>query len=121
MLVGPTDHWKTALAKNMWGYRDVPTYRRLRSRIKTGDRLIFYVISPIIGAIGIGTVSGAVFQSNKLTWSDEIASGKVIYKLKFRFRPSQVIEPEMWFEKRSSFQHSVSPKVGMGGYEKLST
>ena len=96
LLVGPVEHWRTALTNRLWGFRDAVTLRTLVSKIADGDWVFFYAKAPVSGVVGLGRVQGGVFTADKPLWPDEVASSGVIYLHRFHVLTTSVLPENSW-------------------------
>mgnify|MGYP001031567624 CR=1 FL=1 len=96
LLSGPPDHWTTAFEHKMWGFRDTPPLKGLVDKLFEGDSLVFYCTAPVSGVIGHGTVVGKVFRGTEPLWPDEKKAGTVIYRHRFGFETSLILDEQDW-------------------------
>lgn len=109
ILTGNEENWATALdSGNIWGVRKGNLVRYWK-KLNKGDILLFYVISPISGLIGVGELESK-FKQDKPLWPDEVREQKVIYPYRFNFKILAVISPEKW---RSEFLSIKDLRVGI--------
>jgi hypothetical protein len=89
ILVGDKDSWIRSLSDNIWGFSNRSVGNWNTSEI--GDYLAFYVTSPFKKIIGYGRITSK-FVSEELTWPDEIAFKKSIWRYRIRFNNLKVLE-----------------------------
>ena len=76
LVVGAKKNWFTAFEyKNIWGLRN--TQRHLWENLNEGDKVFFYVTSPVSGIIGYGIVRTKMIQDKPL-WPEELKGNEVI-------------------------------------------
>ncbi len=94
MAVGTVDNWKEAFEKGkIWGLTD--KQRRHWDALREGDAILFYVMRPIAGIIGYGTVKTKFHQTHPL-WSEEVDKNRVIWPLRFEFNVEYCVAPDKW-------------------------
>lgn len=94
LVVGAFENWKEAFEKgNIWGLKE--RQKHLWTALQEGDMVLFYVIRPVAGVIGYGTVKTKIRQTQPL-WSEEISKDKVIWPLRFEFSVEHCLPPDKW-------------------------
>jgi hypothetical protein len=94
LAVGTIENWKEAFEKsNIWGLRN--RQRRRWDALQEGDGVLFYVMRPVAGIIGYGTVKMKFRQTQPL-WSEEINKNEVIWPLRFEFDVEYCLPPDKW-------------------------
>jgi len=63
--------------------------------LEEGDKLLFYVASPVSGIVGCGRVTTKFRQTNPL-WPDEIRRGTVLWPLRFEYDVEYCLSPQLW-------------------------
>ncbi len=114
LVVGSPQNWRTAFEhKNIWGLRQTQVH--LWDRLEERDTLLFYVTSPVSGAVGHGTVRMKFRQSQPL-WPEEITESKVIWPLRFEFNVEYCLPSDRWQTSKVT-----SPELfPRGGFQALS-
>ena len=109
LVVGAKKNWLTAFEyKNIWGLRKAQ--RHLWENLNEGDKVPFYVTSPVSGIIGYVIVRTKMIQDKPL-WPDELKGNKVIWPLRFEFDVVFCLPLEKWkFQKLSS--KLIWPRAG---------
>lgn len=96
LVVGTPKNWKFAFENgNIWGLKEFREMISLWNFLEEGDKLLFYVASPIKGVIGIGRVTTKFRQTNPL-WPDEVNKGAVLWPLRFEFELEYCLPPSLW-------------------------
>jgi predicted RNA-binding protein len=94
LTVGTLENWREAFQKgNIWGLKE--RQRHLWAILLENDVLLFYVMRPIAGIIGYGTVKTKFHQTQPL-WSEEIDKNEVIWPLRFEFNIEHCLPPNKW-------------------------
>lgn len=94
MAVGTLENWKEAFEKgNIWGLRE--RQRRHWNALQEGDVVLYYVMRPVAGIIGYGTVTTKFRQTQPL-WSEELSKNEVIWPLRFEFDVEHCVPPDKW-------------------------
>lgn len=94
LIVGTSENWKEAFQKgNIWGFRE--KQRHSWGALQEDDVVLFYVIRPVAGIIGYGTVKTKFRQTQPL-WPEELEKNKVIWPLCFEFNVEHSLPPDKW-------------------------
>jgi len=94
LTVGTLENWREAFQKgNIWGLKE--RQRHLWATLLENNVLLFYVMRPIAGIIGYGTVKTKFHQTRPL-WSEEIDKNEVIWPLRFEFNIEHCLPPDKW-------------------------
>lgn len=94
MAIGTLGNWKEAFEKgNIWGLRE--RQRRHWNALQEGDVVLYYVMRPVAGIIGYGTVTTKFRQTQPL-WSEELSKNEVIWPLRFEFDVEHCVPPDKW-------------------------
>jgi len=94
MAVGTLENWKEAFEKgHIWGLRE--KQKRHWSALREGDVVLFYVMRPVAGIIGYGTVKTKFHQTQPL-WFEELDKNEVIWPLRFEFDVEHSLPPDKW-------------------------
>lgn len=96
-LPGSVENWGTGIERKVWGMR--PHFARTWQRLAPEDVLFFYVAAPVQGVVGHGHVL-TKFQGDAPLWPDEIKRREVIYRYRFEFDVSRLLEPQRWIQDR---------------------
>lgn len=107
LVMGKKENWETALAQPLpiWGLKD--RYLGEFSSLNKGDYLIFYVVSPIKGIIGLGSVKDKYIDRQNLIWEEEKRKKKVIWPLRFRIEVNHLLPHHLWSNKSTSLSPIV--------------
>lgn len=73
---------------------------QLAREIADGDRIFFYVTTPVTGIVGFGRVRGKAFRGGKPLWHSEVAHNEVIFVHRFHFRVTRLLDRDLWKSKR---------------------
>ncbi len=96
LVVGTPRNWKFAFENgNLWGLKQFREMKSLWNLLEEGDKLLFYVASPIKGVVGCGKVTTKFRQTNPL-WPDEVRKGVVLWPLRFEFDVEYCLSPLLW-------------------------
>jgi len=93
ILTGNDTNWEVALKNNIWGVR--AGYEELKSQLKVGDYVFFYVARPVSGLIGCGIYTED-YNSMELIWDDEKKASEVLYPIRFKFNVLYVLDKNLW-------------------------
>lgn len=94
MAVGTQANWKEAFRKgNIWGLRERQSHHW--SALQESDIILFYVMRPIAGIIGYGTIKTKFRQTQPL-WSEEVDRNEVVWPLRFEFNVAHCLPPDKW-------------------------
>jgi len=94
MAVGTQANWKEAFRKgNIWGLRERQSHHW--SALQESDIILFYVMRPIAGIIGYGTIKTKFRQTQPL-WSEEVDRNEVVWPLRFEFNVVHCLPPDKW-------------------------
>jgi len=93
MAAGTPENWKEAFRGNIWGLTE--KQRHYWNMLQEGDVVLFYVMRPVAGVIGYGTVKMKFRQTQPL-WSEEIDRNRVIWPLRFEFGVDHCLPPDRW-------------------------
>lgn len=94
MVVGTIENWKEAFEKGyIWGLTEKQRHRW--DTLREGDVILFYVMRPVAGIIGYGTVKTKFRQTQPL-WSEEVEKNEIIWPLCFEFSVEFSISPSQW-------------------------
>lgn len=111
LLSGTMENWERALSGSVWGVRE--GLKTFWDKLTIGDILLFYVVSPVSGVVGIGKVESK-FEQRKPFWSDEVKENKVIYPFRFEFKTNYIIPQPQWKENKIKIQDlNVSFRSGI--------
>jgi hypothetical protein len=99
LVMGKEYNWETALTQPLpiWGLKD--RYFGEFARLNVGDYLIFYVVSPVTGIIGLGKVKDKYVDRQNLVWEDEKKQGRVVWPLRFRIEVVHLLTKNLWRNK----------------------
>jgi predicted RNA-binding protein len=98
LLVGTSENWKETFQKNnIWGFRE--KQKRRWETMQEGDVVLFYVMRPIAGIIGYGTVK-MKFRQTLPFWPKEIEKNEIIWPLCFEFDVVHCLPPDKWETER---------------------
>jgi len=96
LVVGTPRNWKFAFENgNIWGLKEFREMISLWNLLEEGDKLLYYVASPIMGIVGVGNVTTKFRQTNPL-WPDEVNKGTVLWPLRFEFAVEYCLPPSLW-------------------------
>jgi len=90
---GKPENWAVAVASSTWGLG--PTKEPRWNSIRSGDKLFFYVTSPISGVVGVGRITRKAIGHEPL-WPREYELDMVLYPLRFRFAVERLLDPSLW-------------------------
>ncbi len=94
LLLGTLENWKEAFQNgNIWGFTE--KQQRNWNEMREGDKVLFYVIRPVSGVIGYGTVKTKFRQTQPL-WSQEIKENRVIWPLRIEFNVEYCLPSDKW-------------------------
>lgn len=94
LVVGSPQNWQIAFENgNIWGLKQ--TQRHLWENLSEGDKLFFYVTSPVSGTVGSGTLR-TKFKQDKPLWPRETKEGQVIWPLRFEFDVQECLPRDKW-------------------------
>lgn len=94
MAVGTIENWKEAFEKgDVWGLREKLKHRW--EALQEGDVILFYVMRPVAGIVGYGTVKTKFRQTQPL-WSEEVDKNEIIWPLRFEFNVEHCLAPDEW-------------------------
>ncbi len=111
LTVGTLENWKEAFQKgNIWGFRE--KQRNRWDALQEGDVVFFYVMRPVAGIIGYGTVKTKFRQTQPL-WSKELDKNEVIWPLRFEFNVEHCLPPDKWETDRLTSE-LLRFKAGLG-------
>jgi len=100
LIVGTIENWKEAFQQsNIWGLRERQRY--LWNALQENDVVLFYVMRPVAGVIGYGTVKTKFRQTQPL-WSEEVIKNEVIWPWRFMFTVDHCLAPDRWETDRLS-------------------
>lgn len=117
LVVGTQEHWQVAFENgNIWGLQ--ANKKRWWERMKEGDGLVFYVVRPVGGAIGFGTVR-TKFKQDKPLWPKEVQSNRVLWPLRFEFDVEFCLRPEDWRSRR--LEIDALRAIVQAGFQPLKT
>jgi predicted RNA-binding protein len=96
LVVGTPRNWKFAFENgNIWGVKEFRELAALWNLLEEGDKLLFYVASPIKGVVGSGKVTTKFRQTNPL-WPEEVQKECVLWPLRFEFEVEYCLPPSLW-------------------------
>jgi len=82
-------------------------------KVAKGDLLVFYVTSPVRGAVGIAFVEDKIEESTTL-WQDELVVGRALYPYRILFKPIFILEKEKWESNKITIKDlRVSVRAGI--------
>lgn len=117
LAVGPQSNWEAAFTLgNIWGMKASGRPQVMWDTLTEGDRVIFYVTTPIAGSIGYGVVRRK-FRQDRPLWPDEVKSRTVRWPLRFEFDPVYLLPPENWAEGKVSSEKLRI--LARGGFQAL--
>lgn len=91
---GSAENWKEAFQKgNIWGLKE--RQKHLWDTLQEGDVVLFYVMRPVAGIVGFGTVKTKFRQTQPL-WSEEVDKNEVVWPLRFEFNVEHCLPPDRW-------------------------
>ncbi|MGB9592135.1 MAG: hypothetical protein ACPL1K_06425 [Candidatus Kryptoniota bacterium] len=94
LIVGAIENWKEAFQQsNIWGLRE--RQRHLWNAFQENDVVLFYVMRPVAGGIGYGTIKTKFRQTQPL-WSEELTKNEVIWPWRFMFSVGHCLPPDRW-------------------------
>lgn len=93
MAVGTVEHWKEAFRGNIWGLTE--KQRRHWNMLQESDAVLFYVMRPVAGVVGYGTIKTKFRQTQPL-WSEEVHKSEIIWPLCFEFNVNHCLPPDKW-------------------------
>ena len=109
LAVGTKQNWCTAFKHgDIWGLKN--TQRHLWERLSEGDKVLFYVTSPVSGLIGHGIVR-TKFRQTKPLWPKEIRENEVIWPLRFEFDVKSCLPQNEW-EAKKLVSQVIWPRAG---------
>ena len=94
LAIGPQSNWSLGARKSFWSVSAVNA--KTWSRIAVGDRLFYYVISPIKGVVGLGKITETFFEDKKCFWPDEMREKQVLWPYRLRFSTEFLLPEEAW-------------------------
>lgn len=92
---GRLKNWEVAISSKVWGVDE--DLKSLWDSVSIGDLLIFYVIKPVSGVIGIGHIVDK-FVSEEPLFPDEKEG--VIWRYRLRFEIIYVLPRDLWKRER---------------------
>jgi predicted RNA-binding protein len=96
LIVGTPRNWKFAFENgNIWGLKEFREMTALWNLLEEGDKILFYVASPIMGVVGCGKVTTKFRQTNPL-WPDEVQKGTALWPLRFEFDVEYCLPSSLW-------------------------
>lgn len=94
MAVGTQENWKEAFRKgNIWGLRKRQSHHW--NALQESDIILFYVMRPVAGIIGYGTIKTKFRQTQPLR-SEEVDRNEVVWPLRFEFNVVHCLPPDKW-------------------------
>ena len=102
LVIGSSEHWETAFAQPipLWGLRE--SFLKSFQILSRGDKIAIYIITPIKGVIGFGSIKDKYIDRETLIWNEEKARGEVIWPLRFRISDIQALPRQYWKAKKGS-------------------
>jgi len=109
LVIGRVENWETALSQPIpvWGLKD--SFRKQFSALAAGDVIWIYATKPVSGIIGIGLVREKYIDNLKPLWPDELASGTVVWPLRFRFQVLKLLPRDQWATRAVSLEGTGAP------------
>lgn len=96
LVVGTPRNWTFAFENGcIWGLKQFREMQSLWNLLQEGDKLLFYVASPIKGVVGCGKVVTKFRQTTPL-WPDEVRKGEALWPLRFEFDVEYCLPSTLW-------------------------
>lgn len=96
LVVGTPRNWKFAFENGcIWGLKQFREMISLWNLLEEGDKLLFYVASPVKGVVGCGKVTTKFRQTSPL-WPEEVKKGVALWPLRFEFDVEYCLSPSLW-------------------------
>jgi predicted RNA-binding protein len=89
ILVGDEKTWKVALYNEQWGFTQKNI--GLWNTINEGERVAFYVTSPVKKIIGFAVINEK-FVSKEILWPDEKLFNKSIWENRVKFKIKMLVK-----------------------------
>ncbi|MEM1944247.1 MAG: hypothetical protein QW756_02150 [Nitrososphaerota archaeon] len=114
---GTPENWQTSLAfGKIWGLVGKSTMIRRWEKIKEGDKILIYVMKPVGGVVGHGTIR-TKFKQDKPLWPLEVKENKVIWPYRFEFDIDYLLPQHMW--RKSSVKTEYIKNIARAGFQFL--
>lgn len=93
LAIGPSENWELGLKHGVWGIggRYLPSW----DRVVNGDTVIFYVMRPVKGIIGYGTMKGKS-KETKPFWPQEMKDKKMLWPLHLHVNKGLTLPRNKW-------------------------
>lgn len=114
IVAGLLENWQLAFEHGrIWGLR--PRLQDRWERIQEGDKILIYVMKPVGGIVGYGTIRRK-FKQDKPLWPDEIKRNEVIWPYRFDFDVDYLLPQDRWDKDRVVTKHirlmaPIAPQV----------
>lgn len=93
LAIGPEPNVRLGLTQKLWGMSE--RYNNTWGKVQRDDVVVFYVMSPIKGIVGYGTVASKMRESRPV-WDREVKERTALWPLRMSIANLHVLPQTRW-------------------------